>query len=54
MKRKLTVKMGKETGLREEKFFLFFFWVGLWFYVLSGFSEKKIKIDFFFLNNADV
>ena len=46
MKRKLTVKMGKETGLREEKFFFFFFVLG--FYVLLGFSEKKIKTDFFF------
>ena len=44
MKRKLTVKMGKETGLREENF-LFIYLLG--FYVLSGFSEKK-KSNFFF------
>ena len=50
MKRKLTVKMGKETGLREENF-LFIYLLG--FYVLSGFSEKKKKL-IFFLNNADM
>ena len=45
--------MGKESGLREEQIF-FFFYIG--FYVLLGFREKKNQnfCIFVFLNDADV
>ena len=55
MERKLGVKMGKESGLREEQFFIFYFlYIG--FYDYRGLKKKKSEFlyFFFFLNDANV
>ena len=50
---KIDSEDGQRNGFERGEVFFFFFLLG--FYVLLGFSEKKIKTDFFFfLNNADV
>ena len=54
MERKLRVKMGKESDLREEQFFLVY-WVlekkKILFFVLNDYwvLERKKKSEFFFL-----
>ena len=47
MERKLRVKMGKESGLREEQFFIFYFlYIG--FYDYRGLKKKKSEFLYFF------
>ena len=45
---KIDSEDGQRKGIERGEVFFVFFWVVLGFYVLLGFSEKKIKIDFFF------
>ena len=43
---KIDSEDGQRNGFERGEVFFFFFVLG--FYVLLGFSEKKIKTDFFF------